>query len=91
MKTEIVYHLHFISPIHHAQHYIGSCKKRNLYSRLKLHAEGKSHVKIVDEFHRRRIPFVVVNLWDGDKKTERHMKLKKNGRQLCTICRDKRG
>lgn len=90
MQTEIVYGLHFISPLNPtrpAQHYIGSCKKLNLYKRLQLHATGKSGVKYIEAYYKKRIPFVVFGLWKGSKQYERLIKNKKNARKYCPICK----
>lgn len=83
MKTSTVYLLHFDTPIHHAQHYLGSCN--DLSKRIARHRKGHG-ARLTQVCVERGISFEVVRIWDGGKVMELKLKSKKNGRKLCPIC-----
>lgn len=82
-----VYLLHLCEPLtpgRPAQHYLGSAE--DLASRLYAHQHGKG-ARFTAVAVERGIPFVVARTWDGGRKLERRLKLRKNARRLCPICR----
>ena len=83
MGTSIAYLLHFDTPIYHAQHYLGSCN--DLSKRILRHKKGQG-ARLTQVCIERGIAFRVVRTWKGDRKMERKLKNRKNGRKLCPIC-----
>lgn len=82
-----VYLLHFDRPISHrhtAQHYLGWTT--DLETRLKQHRQGTG-ARLCEVAKERRINFRLARTWEGDRQRERDLKLQKNGRKLCPICR----
>ena len=80
-----VYLLHFDTPLHHAQHYMGFTD--NLEARL-LHHRGGTGARLMEVLREHNIGFSLVRTWDGDRNKERRLKKWKNGRQLCPVCRE---
>lgn len=86
MKTSQVYLIHFerpISPHHTTQHYTGSTD--NLPQRLAEHRAGTGS-RLCQVAKERGIGFVLVATWPGDRKVERQIKNRHNGKRLCPIC-----
>lgn len=83
----MVYLLHFEdkigSPKHHAQHYTGTCEDT---SRIEDHVRGTSGAKIVQEFRRRGINFVVARTWPGGRGVERQLKQQGHAKRICPVC-----
>jgi predicted GIY-YIG superfamily endonuclease len=82
----VVYLLHFdrpISPDHTCQHYMGSAD--DLERRIKEHRAGQGS-RLCEVAKERGIGFVIVRIWQGDRKLERKLKKRKNGPRLCPIC-----
>lgn len=86
MKTSTVYLNHYIDPLYHSQHYMGSTI--DLRRRLNEHWQGKANCKISQAFYKKGIPFLLARTWIGDRKLERKLKDRHNHRKLCPICKE---
>lgn len=86
MRTEIVYLYHFGTPLHHAQHYLGSCV--DLEERDGIHQAGLG-AKILRAAKAAGITFWVVRTWPGGRQLERKLKNRHNAAKLCPICQAK--
>ena len=82
-----VYLLHFSDPIapgrHTAQHYLGYADDLAPRVNAHMHGAGARFTQVAKE---RGLTFVVVRTWDGDRKLERQLKNRHEGRRLCPIC-----
>ena len=84
-----VYLLHFdrpVNPTRPARHYLGSAK--NLKTRLAEHRNGQG-ARLMAVTKERGIGWQLARTWDGDRKTERKLKRRKNAPRLCPVCRGK--
>lgn len=80
-----VYLLHFDEPVAHAQHYLG-WTGREVEDRIQEHIDGNG-AKLMREATRRAISPECVRVWNGGRELERALKIRKNHRGLCPICR----
>lgn len=80
----MIYLLHYDRPLHHAQHYLGSCDDPQ---RIQDHGNGTSRARLPQVFCELGVQFVVARTWEGDRTGERKLKNQKNARVLCPICR----
>ena len=78
-----VYLLHFVTPFHHARHYLGIAE--NLKARLTLHAMGKG-AKLMKAVIGAGIEWRLARTWRGDRQFERRLKNRKNAPLLCPLC-----
>ena len=78
-----VYLLHFVTPYHHARHYLGVA--RNLKSRLTQHAMGQG-ARLMEVITSAGIEWRLARTWRGDRQLERRLKDRKNSPLLCPIC-----
>jgi hypothetical protein len=83
----MIYLLHYDSPLHHAQHYLGSCDDPQ---RIQDHGAGTSRARLPQVFFELGVKFVVAQTWEGGRTDERKLKNRKNARVLCPICRTKK-
>jgi hypothetical protein len=83
-KTTMIYLLHYDSPLHHAQHYLGSCDDAQ---RIQDHGNGTSRARLPQVFCQLGVQFIVARTWEGGRTGERKLKNQKNARVLCPICR----
>lgn len=87
--TQILYLLHFETPMSHAQHYLGSTD--NVRRRIKRHRDQQG-ARITSVATERNIQLIVAGLFqpkdpsDNIRKIEANAKLLKNGRRYCPIC-----
>ena len=79
----MIYLLHYDRPLHHAQHYLGFTD--DLDARTARHLNGFGG-RLPPVFSELGISFRIARTWDGDRKLERKLKNRKNGRKLCPIC-----
>jgi len=79
----MIYLLHYDRPLHHAQHYLGFTD--DLDARTARHLNGFGG-RLPAVFSELGISFRIARTWDGDRKLERKLKNRKNGRKLCPIC-----
>lgn len=83
----MVYLLHFKQPIapgrHTTQHYIGFTD--DLARRIAEHRAGTG-ARLCEVAKERGVSFVVVQIWEGDRKEERRLKNQKHAPRLCPIC-----
>ena len=82
--TTMIYLLHYDRPLHHAQHYLGSCDDPQ---RIQDHGNGTSRARLPHVFCQLGVQFVVARTWEGGRTGERKLKNQKNARVLCPICR----
>jgi hypothetical protein len=80
----MIYLLHYDTPLHHAQHYLGSCDDPQ---RIQDHGSGTSRARLPQVFCELGVQFVVARTWEGSRTGERKLKNQKNARVLCPICR----
>lgn len=80
----MIYLLHYDTPLHHAQHYLGSCDDPQ---RIQDHGSGTSRARLPQVFCELGVQFVVARTWEGGRTGERKLKNQKNARVLCPICR----
>lgn len=80
----MIYLLHYDRPLHHAQHYLGSCDDPQ---RIQDHGNGTSRARLPQVFCQLGVEFVVARTWEGGRTGERKLKNQKNARVLCPICR----
>lgn len=80
----MIYLLHYDRPLHHAQHYLGSCDDSQ---RIQDHGNGSSRARLPQVFCELGVQFVVARTWNGGRLGERKLKNQKNARVLCPICR----
>lgn len=80
----MIYLLHYDKPLHHAQHYLGSCDDPQ---RIQDHGTGTSRARLPQVFFDLGVQFVVARTWEGGRVGERKLKNRKNARMLCPICR----
>lgn len=80
----MIYLLHYDRPLHHAQHYVGSCDDPQ---RIQDHGAGTSRARLPQVFCQLGVQFVVARTWEGGRTGERKLKNRKNARVLCPICR----
>jgi hypothetical protein len=83
----MIYLLHYDRPLHHAQHYLGSCDDPQ---RIQDHGNGTSRARLPEVFFQLGVKFVVAQTWEGGRTDERKLKNRKNARVLCPICRTKK-
>ena len=83
----MIYLLHYDKPLHHAQHYLGSCDDAQ---RIQDHGTGTSRARLPQVFCLLGVQFVVARTWEGGRTGERKLKNQKNARVLCPICRTKK-
>jgi len=83
-KPTMIYLLHYDRPLHHAQHYLGSCDDPQ---RIQDHGNGTSRARLPEVFCQLGVQFVVARTWEGGRTDERKLKNQKNARVLCPICR----
>lgn len=83
-----LYVIHFAEPLHHAQHYTGSCV--NLKRRLAQHANDEG-AKIIAAINAKGIAWELSALYqcNDPRKAERIAKRHKHGPELCFQCREK--
>lgn len=79
----MIYIIHFDSPYHHAQHYMGATD--NVEKRLKMHLKGRGS-RLLRAVKCAGIDFKVVRTIDGSFKDEMKLKRGHNTRRLCPIC-----
>ncbi len=79
----MIYLLHYDRPQHHAQHYLGFTD--DLDARTVRHLNG-FRGRLPAVFSELGISFTIARNWEGDRKLERKLKKRKNGRKLCPIC-----
>lgn len=85
----VVYLLHFKHPIAHAQHYLGWTN--DLDERLRNHRKGNRRAgRLPQVFAERGIPFVLAEVWLGDRSLERQLKRRHKSPRLCPICQAQR-
>ncbi len=84
----VVYLLHFNSPIHHVQHYMGSTTVGRLETRMAEHAAGRG-AALTAEAVKRGIGWQIACTWLTDDRTfeQRRKKIRKYSRQ-CVICQN---
>jgi hypothetical protein len=80
----MIYLLHYDRPLHHAQHYLGSCDDAQ---RIQDHGNGTSRARLPQVFCELGVQFIVARTWEGGRIGERKLKNQKNARVLCPICR----
>jgi len=80
----MIYLLHYDRPLHHAQHYLGSCDDPQ---RIQDHGDRTSRARLPHVFSELEIQFVVTGTWEGGRTGERKLKNQKNAHVLCPICR----
>ena len=82
----MVYLIHFDSPYHHAQHYIGYADDAE--KRFKKHgtSAGSNLLRAVNNSG---IPFKIARTWPGGRQEERQLKRQKNAARYCPICSQK--
>lgn len=87
-----VYLIHFSQPIGSpsnpkgkAQHYIGWTPDDNLDARLADHRAGRG-AHITRAAVMAGIELILARTWPGSRKTERHIKSRKEAPRLCPIC-----
>lgn len=83
----MVYLIHFDTPLHHARHYIGFCRRR-LNKRIKKH-RANNGARILKALNEQGIGWQVVKVWLGpmaDRTFERRLKNMKGARHLCPVC-----
>ena len=78
-----VYLIHFSKPLHHAQHYLGSAD--DLEARLACHRSGNG-ARLMAVITEKGISWRLARTWPGDRKLERRLKRRHEGRRLCPIC-----
>lgn len=84
----MVYVIHFETPLSHAQHYIGYCRKGRLRERLNEHRTGKG-ARILQACNEAGINYWVSDLIPGGtRKLERKMKNYKKGSRFCPVCQN---
>jgi hypothetical protein len=83
-EKPMIYLLHYDRPLHHAQHYLGSCDDPQ---RIQHHGNGTSRARLPQVFCQLGVQFVVARTWEGGRTGERKLKNQKNARVLCPICR----
>ncbi|HEV2987319.1 MAG TPA: hypothetical protein VG759_02675 [Candidatus Angelobacter sp.] len=83
----MIYLLHYDRPLHHAQHYLGSCDDPQ---RIQDHGTGTSRARLPEVFYQLGVQFIVARTWEGGRTGERKLKNHKNARVLCPICRTKK-
>ena len=83
----MIYLLHYDRPLHHAQHYLGSCDDPQ---RIQSHGNGTSRARLPQVFCQLGVQFVVARTWEGGRTGERKLKNQKNARVLCPICRTRK-
>ncbi|HEY6252032.1 MAG TPA: hypothetical protein VI685_18910, partial [Candidatus Angelobacter sp.] len=83
-ERTMIYLLHYDRPLHHAQHYLGSCDDPQ---RIQDHGNGTSRARLPQVFCQLGVQFVVARTWEGSRTGERKLKNQKNARVLCPICR----
>lgn len=82
-----IYLLHFDTPFHHAEHYLGSADV--LTHRILDHAKGNG-ANLMRHVRNAGITFIVVKTWAGDRKMERRLKNRGGAkRSHCPVCRGK--
>ena len=82
-----VYLLHFETPYHHAQHYLGSTD--NLDARLAEHRAGRG-ARLTQVIKNAGISFSLARTWSGGREQERRLKRWKKSGDLCPICKANR-
>lgn len=87
----IVYLLHFNSPIHHVQHYLGSTQAGRLEQRMFEHASGRG-AALTAEAVKRGIGWSISASWitDGRELEQRLKRIRKYSRRCC-VCKDPTG
>jgi len=75
--------LHYNRPLHHAQHYLGSCDDPQ---RIQDDGNGTSRARLPQVLCQLGAQFVVARTWEG-RTGERKLKNQKNARLLCPISR----
>lgn len=80
---EVVYLLHFSSPLAHARHYLGTAK--DLERRLKQHRAGKG-ARICAVAVEQGIELILARTWRGGRRLERALKNQHNAPRLCPVC-----
>ena len=84
----VVYLLHFDSPIHHVQHYMGSTMLGRLEERMAEHAAGRG-AALTAEAVKRQIGWSVAATWlVADREFERRRKKIRKYARNCTICQN---
>lgn len=83
-----VYVIHFDTPLHHAQHYVGSSD--NIERRLMEHAKGNG-ARLLQVLREKAIGWKVTLTIETDtpRELERQIKRQKNGRKMCPMCNGK--
>lgn len=80
-----VYLLHFMTPYHHAQHYIGYAS--NIPKRVEMHRSGKG-ARLTQVVTDAGIGILLVRYWQNQGKDfERQLKNRKNAKRYCPICK----
>ena len=80
-----VYLLHFDEPIGHSQHYLGWTSRR-VQDRIQDHIDGTG-AKLPALASELGVSPELVRTWDGTPHLEKALKVRKNSRGLCPICR----
>jgi hypothetical protein len=80
-----LYLLHFDPPLHHARHYLGY--STDSAKRIAAHLAGHGS-PLVRAALAHGCTVTLVRTWsDGTRTLERRLKNRKNGPQLCPVCR----
>lgn len=79
----MIYLLHYDRPLHHAQHYLGFTDDLDASTARHLNGFGGRLPTVFSELG---VSFTIARTRDGDRKLERKLKKRKNGRKLCPIC-----
>lgn len=85
----MVYLIHFYTPLHHAQHYIGFVASRSnkaLENRYHQHLSGVG-AKILRACNQQGISYDIVRIWRKEGRSfERQLKNRKKARLFCPCC-----
>jgi predicted GIY-YIG superfamily endonuclease len=83
----MIYILHFEEKYKHAGHYLGYTA--HVERRIQQHQSGHS-VPLMDAVNAAGIPWMLAAILDGDKATEKRLRLRKNTPRFCPQCRQAR-
>lgn len=84
-----VYLIHFSAKFHHAQHYIGYTKDRNVDRRIERHRKGHG-AKLLAALNRSGVRYWINRVWfNVDQGFERRLKNRKGTPSFCPTCNAK--
>lgn len=82
----MVYLIHFETPFHHCQHYIGYSADDKFEQRIDCHKKNKGS-RLIRAVNLAGINWIVARMWPNkDGNFERSLKNQKNAKKLCPTC-----